>query len=65
MEVSNTLIEAKMLIEPWRTHHNTLGPSASLGYQPPAQEVIVLDMPMPPGRPGLIGSPPPPATALH
>ncbi len=65
MEVFNTLLEAKVLIEQWRTHYNTVRPHSSLGYRPPAPEVIVLSMPMPPGRPGPTGSPPPPATMLH
>ena len=65
MEVFNTLLEAKVLIEQWRVHFNTVRPHSSLGYRPPAPEVIVLGTPMPPGRPGPTGSPPPPATMLH
>jgi len=65
MEVFNTLLEAKVLIEQWRVHYNTVRPHSSLGYRPPAPEVIVLGRPMPPGRPGPTGSPPPPATMLH
>jgi len=65
MEVFNTLLEARVLIEQWRVHYNTVRPHSSLGYRPPAPEVIVLGMPMPPSRPGPTGSPPPPATMLH
>ncbi len=65
MEVFNTLAEACVLIEQWRVHYNTVRPHSSLGYRPPAPEVIVLGMPIPPGRPGSTGSPPPPATMLH
>jgi len=61
----NTLLEAKVLIEQWRTHYNTVRPHSSLGYRPPAPEVLLLGMPVPPSRPGPTGSPPPPATMLH
>ena len=56
MEVFNTLLEAKVLIEQWRVHFNTVRPHSSLNYRPPAPEVILSRMPMPPGRPGPIGS---------
>ena len=56
-EVFNTLLEAKVLIEQWRAHYNTVRPHSSLGYRPPAPEVIVLGMPMPPGNPVPTGSP--------
>jgi putative transposase len=39
-------LEAKVLIEVWRRHYNTLLPHSSLGYQPPAPEV--LQWPAPP-----------------
>jgi len=65
MEVFNTLLEAKVLIEQWRVHYNTVRPHSSLGYRPPAPEVLLSGTPIPPGRPGPTGSPPPPATMLH
>ena len=65
MEVFNALLEAKVLIEHWRVHYNTVRPHSSLGYRPPAPEVILSCMPMPPGNPEPTGSPPPPATMLH
>jgi putative transposase len=37
-EVFDTLLEAKVLIERWRTAYNTVRPHSSLGYQPPAPE---------------------------
>ncbi len=64
-EVFNTLLEARVLIEQWRTHYNTVCPHSVLGCRPPAPEVIVLGMPMPPGNPVPTGSPPPPAPMLH
>ena len=64
-EVFNTLAEAKVLIEHWRVHFNTVRPHSSLGYRPPAPDVIVLGMPMPPGNPVPTGSPPPPAPMPH
>ena len=65
MEVFNTLLEASILIEQRRVHYNTVRPHSSLGYRPPAPEVIMLNTPMPPGRPGPTGSLPPSATMLH
>ena len=65
MEVFNTLAEARVLIEQWRVHFNTVRPHSSLGYRPPAPEVILPCVPMPPSHPGSTGSPPSPATMLH
>ena len=65
MEVFNTLLEAKVLIEQWRVHYNTVRPHSSLGYRPPAPEVLLQGRPMPPGRPGPTGSQPTSATMLH
>ena len=36
-EIFHTLKEAKVLIERWRQHYNTIRPHSSLGYRPPAQ----------------------------
>lgn len=35
-EIFYTLQEAKVLIEQWRRHYNTIRPHSALGYQPPA-----------------------------
>ncbi len=64
-EVFNTLLEAQVLIEQWRVHYNTVRPHSSLGYRPPAPEVIVLGMAMLPGNPGPTGSNQPPVAMLH
>ena len=37
-EIFYTLREAKILIEHWRQHYNTVRPHNSLGYRPPAPE---------------------------
>jgi len=37
-EIFFTLQEAKVLIERWRVHYNTVRPHNSLGYRPPAPE---------------------------
>jgi transposase InsO family protein len=37
-EAFDTLLEAKVLIERWRQHYNTIRPHSALGYQPPAPE---------------------------
>jgi len=39
-EIFYTLAEAKIVIEAWRKHYNTIRPHSSLGYKPPAPEVI-------------------------
>ena len=41
MEIFYTLKEAKVLIERWRHHFNTVRPHSSLGYRPPAPETIL------------------------
>ena len=63
-EVFNSLAEAKVLIEQWRRHYNTVRPHSSLGYRPPAPEAIVTTLPMLPGLPGPTGSAPP-RPAVH
>lgn len=37
-EIFDTLKEAKVVIEDWRRHYNTIRPHSSLGYRPPAPE---------------------------
>ncbi len=64
-EAFNTLREAQVLIERWRRHYNTARPHSSLGYRPPAPEVVTPALPMPPPRPGPAGAAPPPVAMLH
>ena len=40
-EVLYSLREAQIIIESWRRHYNTVRPHASLGYRPPAPEVLI------------------------
>ena len=40
-EVFYTLKEASIVIEQWRKHYNGIRPHSSLGYQPPAPEVVI------------------------
>ena len=40
-EVFDTLLEAKVLIERWRIHYNTVRLHRSLGYRPPAPEAVL------------------------
>ena len=40
-EIFYTLAEAKIVVESWRRHYNTVRPHGSLGYKPPAPEVFV------------------------
>ena len=41
-EIFYTLKEAKVVIESWRRHYNTVRPHSSLGYRPPAPEAMLL-----------------------
>ena len=41
-EAFNTLAEAKVLIEGWRRHYNTVRPHSSLRYRPPVPEALML-----------------------
>ena len=43
-EIFYTLAEARIVIESWRQHFNTVRPHGSLGYKPPAPEVFVPAM---------------------
>jgi putative transposase len=43
-EIFYSLKEAKIVIESWRRHYNTMRPHGSLGYKPPAPEVFVPAM---------------------
>ena len=40
VEIFDTLLEAKVLIERWRWEYNTIRPHSSLGYRPPAPEAV-------------------------
>ena len=40
-EIFYSLAEARVIIEAWRRHFNTVRPHASLGYRAPAPEVFV------------------------
>ncbi len=57
-EAFNSLAEARVLIEQWRKHYNTVRPHSALGYRPPAPEVIIMAPAMLPGSPGSTGSAP-------
>jgi transposase InsO family protein len=57
-EVFNSLAEAKVLIEQWRKHYNTVRPHSALGYRPPAAEVLLVSTATPPSRSGPTGSAP-------
>ena len=41
LEIFYTLAEAKVLVEQWRRHYNTVRPHSSLNYRPPAPETIL------------------------
>jgi len=53
-EIFYSLREAEIILESWRRHYNTVRPHASLGYRPPAPEVLIPALtawPAPPPRP--------------
>uniref|UniRef100_UPI001EE42DB6 integrase core domain-containing protein n=1 Tax=Teichococcus vastitatis TaxID=2307076 RepID=UPI001EE42DB6 len=58
-EVFNNLAEARVLIEQWRKHYNTVRPHSALRYRPPVPEVILTLPAMLPGTPSPAGSAPP------
>ena len=41
MELFDTLLEAKILMERWKLHYNTVRLHSSLGYRPPAPEAVL------------------------
>lgn len=41
VELFNNLMEAKIIIERWRKHYNTVRPHSSLGYRPPAPATVL------------------------
>jgi transposase InsO family protein len=51
-EIFYSLKEARIVIEGWRRHYNTLRPHSSLNYQPPAPEVVLW-----PAKPALAPKP--------
>ncbi len=42
-EIFYTLKEAKVLIEQWRRHYNTIRPHSALGYRPSAPTAVLPD----------------------
>jgi putative transposase len=40
-EIFHSLAEARVVIEGWRRHYNTVRPHSSLAYKPPAPEVVL------------------------
>jgi putative transposase len=60
-EVFYTLKEAQIVIESWRRHYNTVRPHSSLGYRPPAPEVVLWpaaqSRPAPPATPAVAPRP--------
>jgi hypothetical protein len=40
-EICYTLKDARIMIEQWRRHDDTIRPRSTLGWKPPASETIV------------------------
>ena len=64
-EVFNSLAEARVLIEQWRVHYNTVRPHSSLNYRPPAPDVVLAWVPGALTRPDPGGSPPQDRRTIH
>jgi putative transposase len=47
VEIFDTLLEARVLVERWRQAYNRVRPHSSLGYRPPAPDAILLGPPAP------------------
>jgi putative transposase len=60
-EIFYTLKEAQIVIESWRRHYNTVRPHSSLGYRPPAPEIVLWPAaqprPAPPATPAVAPRP--------
>ena len=60
-EIFYTLKEAQIVIESWRRHYNTVRPHSSLGYRPPAPEIVLWPaaqpQPAPPATPAVAPRP--------
>jgi putative transposase len=60
-EIFYSLKEARIVIESWRRHYNTVRPHSSLGYRPPAPEAVlwpaVRTRPTPPATPAVAPRP--------
>ncbi len=60
-EIFHSLAEARVVVEGWRKHHNTIRPHSSLGYKPPAPEVAPGSAPpaeaAPPAAPAVAPTP--------
>ncbi|ODA93783.1 hypothetical protein BFX40_13520 [Mesorhizobium sp. SEMIA 3007] len=46
-EIFYALPEAKIIIESWHRHYNTVRPHGSIGFKPPAPEVFIPATPRP------------------
>jgi transposase InsO family protein len=64
-EVFNSLAEARVLIEQWRVHYNTVRPHSSLNYRPPAPDVVLARGLGALTRPDPGGSPPQESRTIH
>ena len=54
-EIFYSLAEARIVIESWRRHYNTIRPHSSLAYRPPSPEVLVWPAAQPrPAPPALL-----------
>ena len=56
-EIFYSLKEARIIIEAWRRHYNTIRPHSALAYRPPAPEVVLWPAaqprPAPPATPAV------------
>src|SRR4028119_338844 len=62
-EIFYSLREAQIIIESWRRHYNGVRPHASVGFRPPAPELVLPTFAVWPAAPRRPASPPTPAAA--
>jgi len=63
-EIFYTLKEAKILIERWRVHYNTVRPHSALGYRPPAPQAVLIGTDLGGSAPKPPAFPPPERTGV-
>jgi transposase InsO family protein len=56
-EIFYSLAEARIVVETWRRQYNAVRPHSSLGYRPPAPEVLICPSSTPTGASAVAAKP--------
>jgi transposase InsO family protein len=56
-EIFYSLAEARIVVETWRRQYNAVRPHSSLGYRPPAPEVLICPFTPPEAAPAVAAEP--------